>query len=422
MLTEVRGFQVMGDYLYAVSGDLLIRIDSSYSVTTLNNSDRMATKTGPVTMADNGIQLMIADGSCSAYLYDSQTDVFTKLTEETYGFMGGGCVTFQDGFFISHQPDSDTFYHCALNDGLSWDVLDNNQALVKPGNIVRQLSNHRELWTFKKKSTEIFYNSGDNEIVFQRMPGGNLEIGLGAIHSVALLDNTLFWLANDKTVRMAAGYVPAIVSTPQLSYRIEKFSVVSDAIGFGFVFEGHSFYQLTFPSEGVTFVYDAATKMWHEKTSYRVGTEDDSRHRANCYAKFNDEHIVGDYSNGKIYKFDSDAFTDAGNRIQRTRVIRLLDAEEKPIFLHNFQIDFEAGVGITTGQGSDPKAMLQISKDGGHSYGNELWADIGPKGKFNQRAIWWRLGRSRDPVAKLVMTDPIKVVIVGAYLDANPGV
>ena len=37
------------------------------------------------------------------------------------------------------------------------------------------------------------------------------------------------------------------------------------------------------------------------------------------------------------------------------------------------------------------------------------------------RAIWWRLGAARDWVFKIRITDPVKVVIAGASIDAKVG-
>jgi hypothetical protein len=75
----------------------------------------------------------------------------------------------------------------------------------------------------------------------------------------------------------------------------------------------------------------------------------------------------------------------------------------------------EAGVGKTTGQGSDPIIMLQVSKDGGHTWGNEIWVPFGKIGEYRRRAVWRRLGRSRDWVFKFRVTDPVKTVFVAAW-------
>lgn len=71
--------------------------------------------------------------------------------------------------------------------------------------------------------------------------------------------------------------------------------------------------------------------------------------------------------------------------------------------------------------GVDPKAMLQWSDDGGHTWSNEHWVSIGKIGEYKRRAIWRRLGSSRDRIYKVTISDPVKVVMLGAYLEATSG-
>ena len=71
-------------------------------------------------------------------------------------------------------------------------------------------------------------------------------------------------------------------------------------------------------------------------------------------------------------------------------------------------------VGTRTGQGENPQIMLQVSRDGGYTYGNEMWTSFGAEGEFLRRAEWRRLGVSRNYVFKFRITDPVKVIFIGA--------
>ena len=42
-------------------------------------------------------------------------------------------------------------------------------------------------------------------------------------------------------------------------------------------------------------------------------------------------------------------------------------------------------------------------------------------GKYTNRAMWRRLGWSRDRIFEVVVTDPVKAVIVSANLKASSG-
>jgi hypothetical protein len=70
---------------------------------------------------------------------------------------------------------------------------------------------------------------------------------------------------------------------------------------------------------------------------------------------------------------------------------------------------------------TNPKAMLRWSSDGGSTWSHEYWIPIGQQGKYKNRAIWRRLGTARDRIYEVVITDPVKAVIVSANLKASVG-
>ena len=426
--TEMRGAHKMGDNLYVVHGNKLKKITTSYTDTTLTSAtNKLVTKTGPVTMAhinndDGDLQLMINDGTSGVgYIYDETTTTFTIITEAIDTFYGGGSVDSQGSRFVSTRPDTDEFYVSSEQDGLTWDVLDVQTAEGKTSNTRRALAVFENLWILKDDSTEEFYDTGLDPL-YQRTSLALIELGTLSANTATILDNAVFWLGHDYTVREGRGSVAKIVSTHHISRMIQGFSAATDAIGFGFTFNNHTLYVLTFPTADTTLVYDLANKIWYEWKSYLTGgTEDDGRYRANCHAEFNNEDIVGDYENNKLYKIDQTVYEDDGNRIRQMRVFRVPKVEGDPVFMHELELDLNTGSGIVTGQGSSPQAMLQISSDGGETYGNEVWAAIGAMGNYATEVVWRRLGRSKNPVFKITISDPIQATWIGAYLKVEKG-
>lgn len=70
----------------------------------------------------------------------------------------------------------------------------------------------------------------------------------------------------------------------------------------------------------------------------------------------------------------------------------------------------------------DPQVMLRWSDDGGHTWSNEHWRSMGKTGEWGRRVIWRRLGMTlklRDRVYEVSGTDPIKIAIMGAELNAS---
>jgi hypothetical protein len=70
-------------------------------------------------------------------------------------------------------------------------------------------------------------------------------------------------------------------------------------------------------------------------------------------------------------------------------------------------------------QGGDPHVMLTWSDDGGFTWGGEYWHGAGRVGAHLERVHWHRLGTSRDRVFRMVITDPVKVVLIAAQADID---
>ncbi len=107
--------------------------------------------------------------------------------------------------------------------------------------------------------------------------------------------------------------------------------------------------------------------------------------------------------------------------IRRLRQSPHLAHEGAMLYYGAFELDLETGRGLSTGQGSDPQIMLQWSDDGGHTWSNEHWVSAGKKGQYSTRARWLMLGRGRNRVFRVVMTDPVPWHLLDAFVRVTPG-
>ncbi len=73
------------------------------------------------------------------------------------------------------------------------------------------------------------------------------------------------------------------------------------------------------------------------------------------------------------------------------------------------------------GEGLNPRVSLQWSNDGGYTWSNEIWRELGKVGQHKRAIYWDRLGRSRDRVFKIAISDPCKIILVDAFVDADEG-
>ncbi len=202
---------------------------------------------------------------------------------------------------------------------------------------------------------------------------------------------------------------------------IQSYSRSDDAIAYTYTQSGHEFYMLTFPTADVTWCYDLASGLWHKRAWRDPVSGIYHRHRSNCSAVFNGDVVVGDYENGTLYKFSQTDYTDDGDPLPCVRRCRHLTSNLNRQFFADLQIQFQPGVGLQTGQGSDPEFILRWSNDGGFTFGNDHLVKIGKAGKYRNRAIKRRLGWARDRIFEVVVTDPVYRVIVSANLNASSG-
>lgn len=421
-LGPIRGLWEFNGNLYVVSRDKLYKVDSTYTVTTLGT---VAGTSGSVSMADNGTQLFVACNGPS-YIYNATTNAFAQITDGD--FPGAVTVAYLDGYFVFNEPNSQKIWVTSLLDGLSVDPLDFASAEGSPDGVVGIIADHREIWVFGTNSVEVWYNSGNADFPLSRIQGAFNELGCAAAYSIAKMDNGLFWLGKDARgqgiVYRANGYTGQRISTHAVEWQIQQYADMSDAIGYTYQQDGHSFYVLIFPSANTTWVYDVATQAWHERAGFANG--EFTRHRSNCRAFFQGDVLVGDYQNANVYSFDLEDYSDNGSIQKWLRSWRALPTGQnnlKRTAQHSLQLDCETGVGLNIDQGSDPQVMLRWSDDGGHTWSNEHWTAIGKIGEYGKRAIWRRLGMTmklRDRVYELSGTDPVKIAIVGAELIVSP--
>lgn len=450
-LGPIRGLwahQTRGDDFYVVSGQEVYKL-TGLTATPVKLGD--VTGTGPVSIADNGTQIFFACNP-DAYIYDESTNTFSQITDPD--FPGAVTVGYLDGYFVFNEPNSQRIWVTQLFDGTQIDALDFASAEGSPDGVVGLIVDHRECWVFGTESTEVWYNAGNLDFPLSPIQGAFNEIGCVAPHSIAKLDNTVFWLGADARgqgiIYRAVGYNAQRVSTHAIEWRIQNYTDMTDAVAYTYQQDGHAFYVISFPSANETWAYDAATNLWHQRSSYTSrpavdgafnpnafngdafyetsfidptsGNGTFARHRGVCQCNFQGNIIIGDYDNGNIYTFNLDVYQDNGIAQRWLRSWRALPTGQNNLRRtthHSLQLECETGVGLVEGQGSDPQVMLRWSDDGGHTWSNEHWVSMGKIGATGTRAIWRRLGMTiklRDRVYEVSGSDPTRIYITGAEL------
>jgi hypothetical protein len=402
---------VAGGFLWVVVGNSVYKVTSAYAATLIGT---IPNSTGPVTMAENGLQVGIA--------HPDGWHVVTLATNAMVAVSGAPSlsdIAFIDNYGVGANENG-TYSWTALADFTSVDALSFASAEGNPDRIVRTLADHRELWLFGTNTVEVAVVTSDADLPFTRT--AFIEQGILAPHSAAKEDNSVLWLGrNEKgqgVVYRADGYVPQRVSTFAVEQAIQTYANPELATAYTYQQDGHHFYVLNFAE--ATWVCDLNTRLWHQRAYRNTSTGELGRHRSHTHALFNGAHVVGDYADGRLYALDLDTFTDDGDPIYRERTWAQLESENRWIRHHRGELIAEMGVGLDgdpTAPDADPKVWLQWSDDGGRTWGSAQDRSLGRLGNFGNRAFWRRMGIARTRYYRLWTSAAVRIAWRGFNLD-----
>lgn len=419
-VATVRGtYRATNDILFAVIGGNVYQFDANFNATLLGT---IPAATTPVSMSDNGLVVVLVDGTTNGYWWNLTLGAVTPIVDPA--FYGADRVCFLDGFFVFNRPLTNQFYLSPpyWNSGTPFDATYIASKTGGPDRIVSLGVIRGEVWLIGALTTEVWFNAGGADFPFQRQPGVFIDHGMLRGWTVAETDVEMFWLGRDRQGRcvvfMGREYQAVRVSNHALENEMQSYEVVNDAIGFTYQQNGHTFYFLTFPTADKTWVYDISTEQWHERT-WTDGDGVEHRHRANCYAFANNVCVVGDWQNGKIYRWGTDVYDDDGSPIVRRRGFPHLVKDGNRISYSKFQVDME--VGAVTGSPASQQLMLRWSDTRGADWSDTvaMALDFGTTGQYYQSPTIQRLGMARDRVFELYWSFPYKTALNGAWIETE---
>lgn len=387
---------------------------------------------------------------------------FSIMPTTDGAFTGGVVVDVNDNYFIYNRPNSQQFAISGILSPIT-QALSFGSKFTSPDNLVSLIASNGQLYLLGEKSSEVWQDQGTFPLAYQRIPGSSTQQGIAAPFSVARVGNAFAYVSQNirglNQIVFMNGYTPQQISTHAVENSLLD-QYTADAIAYTYQLEGHEVYVVSFPTIDITWAYDFTTQLWH-KWLWVDSNNVYHRHRSNCAAVFQGVVIVGDWQNGNLYQLDQSNYTDNGSEIRRLRRAPHLLTDLQRQYFDELQIQFQPGVGQigfsrdrntylgnpytiplntpltlqlnqeyvlgNAGQitASDtlrkPQAMLRWSNNGGSTWSKEYWQEIGQQGQYSHRAIWRRLGWSRDKIFEVVVTDPVKAVIVSANLKGSEG-
>lgn len=324
----------------------------------------------------------------------------------------GGCasICYFDGYFVGTQVGAGTaFFSSALRDPFTWDALDYANADSVNNVIFRSITHKGELWVLGQAGVEVWYDAGAPHFAFRRQSGGVIQPGV-VPRTVVQLDNSVWWLARDGCVYRTGGsngYQLARISTHAIEAITEAYNPEM-AFAVGYMQEGHAHYCLTLTDAQRTLAYDAATKMWHDRSS---GADGEGPWRALVAGRVGEDAYVGDAA-GRLYLIDPDGTTDNGVAIYQRVTLPPLYAATRRAFCARAELEMEAPPATDV--------TLRWSDDGGRTFGGGPRIMSGADAQaWRRRLVSTRLGSFRQRVFSVETHGRVSLYAMDAEVAAG---
>ncbi len=269
------------------------------------------------------------------------------------------------------------------------------------------------------RTTELWEYTGSNALPFRPIRGAVAKIGLLATGSTTEADGALFAAGRDQdgneAIYRVNGTQPQRISTFPIERLIEDVTAANrpdirlTAHGYG----GHSFIGLHLPDIGDYF-YDLSSGTWHRRRELFA-----ARYLVAYFFAAWGERFAGDITAGTVYRLDRDVYTHNAATVRRV-ASTIIPIEDQRPQIDNLTVEMQGGVGLATGQGSDPEVMMRWAPNG-RTYGNEIKATFGKLGDFGHRALFWNLGTMSPPAiaVEIAVSDPVAATVTGLVINRD---
>lgn len=288
------------------------------------------------------------------------------------------------------------------------------------------------LYLFGYKTIEIWQRGSGEDSTWQRQSyTTNSSNGLQAPNSIAICGSNLYYLGSGesyaKGVLMVSGQTYTKISEDWLDEKLLQ-ETGDTAFAFAYAQGSHNFYVLQLNTVKETWVYSPETKQWHQRVSRVLDSGEETQWRASAMIWFKGEFDVF-CNDGCMYKHSDDYwYEDYGQRLIegspaklpmiRHRQGAVIVNDEKP-FIFN-ELTVECNVGTWSDYALQPDLLLEVSKDGGNTFGHVRHAKLGRTGQYNHRVRFPVLGYNRLCVLKLTYSHPTSLELTACSQRVSP--
>lgn len=412
--TGIRGQTFIDPYLYAAFSNRLVRFDSvgvGTTVGTLNGSDWVTFARNNRTPTPD--RVVVTEDAVYTF-----TD--TSITELVDGDLPQpNSVCFIDGYFFYTIADGRCFASEINGTGISSN--DYIRAEAKPDGLRRGLAFDRELYLCGPSTIEVWSNTGNatgfpfsrTTVIWRGLAGRKAIAGFEDGFATALL-----WVSDDNAVHQLAGYGTQKVSPPELDRLIEATADKDQLEASVYVVGGHPCWRITGPN--FTWVYDLATKAWHQRESYLSQTWRIAGNSVQAFGKW----LTGDGLSGSILEVSEGVYREVDQPLVWEVESYAMGDFPARFRVPRSEFNFVRGTGVADGVDPierQPQVAISWTDDGGDTYTTPLLRELGAQqvqkypvaingcGETNTIGRRWRLS----------VADPVYVGLIGGDMGVR---
>lgn len=390
----IRGTFEVRDVLYVASGGRF------YSVNEVGVSTDLGLISGTRTSvridangADSNEILVLADRN--GFVWNTTALTFTQVTSGNFSADVG--VASLDQRLWLNQPGSNIFFASSVADALTYPALSRASAEENPDQVKYVVSPKANLWVMGKRGTEYWRPVSDPTGIFplQRVQGASIARGVLASRSVVIWEDTVIWLADDKTLRSLTTRATDMQKISSLAFeqaihgdgtgRLPGYADAEEAEAFFIDLPHSKQYVITFPTSGVTWVYDFTTGLMHKKSTDTLG-----RWRGNNASLFADKVLIGDAVTNDLWELSAEQDINA-NPQEFVLVTPPLVGETGALFITEMELIAEVDVG--PGIVDAIPIIVEFTKNGGRTWTRRDNLRFGVLGDDKHRILARSFGR-----------------------------
>jgi len=369
----------------------------------------------------------VVDGSIcindtgSGYWYYSYRYPLRSEKREMFEIVDGKVQYEEDGVTVKYvEVDSDQ--HVFEDD---YGVTMYQNSIYSSDNISAIYAIGPTLYVFGPKSVEIFQRgSGDFEDWIRTSYTNMNTFGLEAPDSLASIGGSLFFIASGaqygKALMKVTGNSFERVSEDWLEQKLLSESTES-AYGFAYATGEHSFYCIQLNSLGECWTLDLFDNGWHQRTSREQSSGLEGQWRVGGMAYYR-EKFWAFTNDGMMCRAHDDYWKEDypdGTSLPmiRHRQTAVITDGLKPFTFEELTI--ECNVGTWEDYNQKPMLLLEVSRDGGHTFGNVRSASLGRTGDYSHRVRFMNVGYNRLCVIRVSYSHETDLVLTACSIRAE---